>query len=103
MRPARPKEEQILVWCGVVAQLYRTRTNRILRDVELPYPLFVLLRQRLVNPKLAVAQVETLRIRLIKVAARVVESVRRVKFSLPTQYPWIDDWLDAASAAGGVV
>ncbi|MDH3687525.1 MAG: MarR family winged helix-turn-helix transcriptional regulator, partial [Myxococcales bacterium] len=44
MRPARPKEEQILVWCGVVAQLTRTRANRILRDAELPYPLFVLLR-----------------------------------------------------------
>lgn len=44
MRPTRPKEEQILVWCGVVAQLYHTRTNRILRDAELPYPLFILLR-----------------------------------------------------------
>lgn len=44
MRPARPKEEQILVWCGVVAQLNRTRANRILRDALLPYPLFVLLR-----------------------------------------------------------
>ncbi|MGI9432100.1 MAG: MarR family winged helix-turn-helix transcriptional regulator [Myxococcota bacterium] len=44
MRPQRPQEEQILVWCGVVAQLTRTRANRILRDAELPYPLFVLLR-----------------------------------------------------------
>jgi len=44
VRPARPKEEQILVWCGVVAQLTRTRANRILRDAQLPYPLFVLLR-----------------------------------------------------------
>lgn len=44
MRPPRPKEEQILVWCGVVAQLQRTRANRILADAEIPYPLFVLLR-----------------------------------------------------------
>jgi len=44
MRPERPKEEQILVWCGVVAQLVRTRANRILADAEIPYPLFVLLR-----------------------------------------------------------
>jgi len=44
VRPGRPKEEQILVWCGVVAQLNRTRANRILRNAELPYPLFVLLR-----------------------------------------------------------
>lgn len=32
------------MWCGVVAQLTRTRANRTLRDAELPYPLFVLLR-----------------------------------------------------------
>lgn len=44
MRPTRPKEEQILVWCGVVTQLQRTRANRILGDSELAYPLFVLLR-----------------------------------------------------------
>jgi DNA-binding MarR family transcriptional regulator len=44
MRPKRSKQEQILIWCGVVAQLNRTRANRILRDEPLPYPLFVLLR-----------------------------------------------------------
>ncbi|MBW2294844.1 MAG: winged helix-turn-helix transcriptional regulator [Deltaproteobacteria bacterium] len=44
MRPARPKEEQILLWCGVVTQLQRTRANRILADADLPYPLFILLR-----------------------------------------------------------
>jgi DNA-binding MarR family transcriptional regulator len=44
VRPERPKEEQILVWCGVVAQLVRTRANRTLADAEVPYPLFVLLR-----------------------------------------------------------
>lgn len=44
MRASRPKEEQILVWCGVVAQLQGTRANRILAKSDLPYPLFVLLR-----------------------------------------------------------
>jgi len=44
LRPARPREEQILVWCGVVTQLVRTRANRLLDDRELAYPLFVLLR-----------------------------------------------------------
>jgi DNA-binding MarR family transcriptional regulator len=44
MRPRRPKPEQILVWCGVVAQLTRTRANRILADADFAYPLFVLLR-----------------------------------------------------------
>jgi hypothetical protein len=41
--------------------------------------------------------------RLVKVAARVIESVRRVRFALPTPYPWIDDWLQAAVAVGGGV
>lgn len=44
MRPKRPKEQQILVWCGVVTQLQKTRSNRILAKSELPYPLFILLR-----------------------------------------------------------
>lgn len=65
------------------------------------YWLFVLLRQELATPELRVAQVPTLRMRFIKVAARVTESVRRVKFSLPTPYPWIDDWIQAAVAVGG--
>jgi hypothetical protein len=67
------------------------------------YWLFVLLRQRLARPELRVAQVQTLRMRLVKVAARVIESVRRVRFALPTPYPWIDDWLQAAVAVGGGV
>lgn len=43
MRPKRSKEEQILVWIGVIAQLSRTRNNQILRETDLPYPQFVLL------------------------------------------------------------
>ena len=44
MRPNRPHEEEILLWCGVIAQLVRTRANRILQTDEIPYPLFTLLR-----------------------------------------------------------
>ena len=44
MRPERSHEEQILIWCGVITQLTRTRANRILGSAKLPYPLFVLLR-----------------------------------------------------------
>ena len=33
----------IVVWIGVIAQLVRTRNNRILRETDLPYPQFVLL------------------------------------------------------------
>lgn len=43
-RPDRPKEEEIMIWAGVIAQLNRTRVNRELSDTQLPYPLFVLLR-----------------------------------------------------------
>lgn len=43
LRPKRSKEEQILVWTGVIAQLVRTRNNQILRETDLPYPQFVLL------------------------------------------------------------
>jgi DNA-binding MarR family transcriptional regulator len=44
MRPQRPAEEEILIWCGVVSQLVRTRSNQLLKDAGLPYPLFILLR-----------------------------------------------------------
>lgn len=43
MRPKRSQEEQILVWSGVIAQLTRTRINRVLREIELSYPQFALL------------------------------------------------------------
>ena len=43
MRPRRPKEEQIVVWIGVIAQLVRTRNNQTLRHTSLPHPQFVLL------------------------------------------------------------
>lgn len=67
------------------------------------YLLFTWLRQRIDDQELRVAQVATLRTRLIKVAARVFERARHVKLSLPSQYPWIDVWLKAGLAAGGVV
>ena len=44
MSGEKRKFEQIMVWCGVVAQLNRTRSNRLLKGEALPYPLFVLLR-----------------------------------------------------------
>jgi hypothetical protein len=65
------------------------------------YILFVELRQRLASPELRTAQVETLRLRLIKLAARVYDRARHVVFSLAQNYPWIDDWLNAAHAVKG--
>lgn len=43
LRPKRSKEEQILVWIGVIAQLVRTRNSKILHGTDLPYPQFLLL------------------------------------------------------------
>ena len=43
-RSPRSKEEEILIWAGVVTQLNRTRSNQLLAGAEVPYPLFVLLR-----------------------------------------------------------
>ncbi len=43
MRPKRSKQEQIVVWTGVIAQLVRTRNNQILRETDLPHPQFVML------------------------------------------------------------
>ncbi|NOX49065.1 MAG: winged helix-turn-helix transcriptional regulator [Gammaproteobacteria bacterium] len=53
MKTSRTKEEDILLWCGVVSQLVRTRSNQILRSEPLAYPLFVLLRHFCHNPKQA--------------------------------------------------
>jgi len=64
------------------------------------YWLFARFRMGLADPKLRVAQVETLRTRLVKVAARVVETVRRVTFSFPSHYPFKNAWLDAANWTG---
>lgn len=40
----RTKEEEVLIWAGVIAQLNRTRSNQLLVEASIPYPLFVLLR-----------------------------------------------------------
>ena len=68
------------------------------------YRLLVLFRMNLPNRELRVAQVETLRWKLLKVAALVTESVRRVLIHLADNYPWKDDWIAAAKVArmGGI-
>jgi DNA-binding MarR family transcriptional regulator len=39
----RSREEQIVTWIGVIAQLVRTRNNQILVESDLSYPQFVML------------------------------------------------------------
>jgi hypothetical protein len=46
------------------------------------------LRQSLAGTELAAATVDTLRLKLLKIAARVVQSVRRILFTMPRAYPY---------------
>ena len=64
------------------------------------YLLFQELRWQLRKTKLHRAQVGRLRVTLLKVGARVVESVRRVVFHLPARYPFAALWRRAACALG---
>ena len=64
------------------------------------YLLFQELRWRLRRTKYARAQVGRLRTALLKVGARVVESVRRIVFHLPRNYPFTEDFARAARALG---
>jgi Transposase DDE domain group 1 len=48
------------------------------------------------------AQVSTLRERLLKVAAWVERSVRRIVLHLPTTFPWRSTWVQIARAVGAV-
>jgi hypothetical protein len=63
------------------------------------YVLMQHMRKLLRGTQLSTAQVSTLRLRLLKVGARVVESVRRVKVQLPSAYAWAYLWPRLARAA----
>jgi len=56
------------------------------------YVLWTLMRQFLAGTELASAQVGTLRLRLIKVGVRVVQTARRVWLHLASSYPWAALW-----------
>jgi len=68
------------------------------------YLLMQAMRAALAGTEFARAQVGTLRLRLLKVGARVVESCRRISLHLPTAYPWQHLWyhLNAWARAGPV-
>jgi len=64
------------------------------------YVLLQELRRRAAGTSCAGAQVSTLRDRLIKLAARVERSVRRIVLHLPLYFPWLSDWRHIAQAVG---
>jgi len=65
------------------------------------YVLMQAMRTALAGTDLARAQVSTLRLWLLKVGARVRESVRRVFVQLPSAYPWFELWQRLARAGPG--
>lgn len=67
------------------------------------YVLFQQLRLRAGRTILARAQVQTLRERLFKVGARVIQSVRRIVLHFPAAYPWQNLWRAVARSVGATV
>jgi hypothetical protein len=63
------------------------------------YVLMQQMRAMLHDTELARAQVGTLRLRLLKVGARITQSVRRVLVQLPSAYAWVYLWPRLARAA----
>jgi len=66
------------------------------------YALYQQLRHQVRRTDLARAQVGTLRDRLIKVAAVIKESVRRIVVELPETFAWYDIWTRLARGLGAV-
>ena len=44
------------------------------------------------HTRFAEATCGTLRLKLLKIAARVVVSVRRIKLAMTSAHPWRDEW-----------
>lgn len=59
------------------------------------------LRLRLAGTAMARAQVETLRLRLLKIGGRVERSVRRIVLHLSAHHPWQNTWAEVACSLGG--
>jgi hypothetical protein len=66
------------------------------------YVLLQELRDAARHTSLARAQLDTLRLALLKIGARVVSSVRRVVIHMTGHHPWRVPWLRVAAALGAV-
>jgi len=64
------------------------------------YILFQTLQAHTPGTACAGAQISTLRERLLKLAAWVERSVRRIVLHLPTSYPWLTTWQQIALRVG---
>ena len=68
----------------------------------LAYCLFWLLRHNLRGTELAAAQVNTLRLKLLKIGARIRETSRRIWVHLASGYPYRDLWPGCCKTCGPV-
>lgn len=64
------------------------------------YVLMQTLRSRLSHTSLARKQVDSLRLMLLKIGAKVTTSVRRIVIRMAENHPWRDEWYQAARAWG---
>lgn len=64
------------------------------------YTLTLALRRKLKGTQLAKAQFDTIRLRLLKVSARVKETARRIWVHLASSYPWQSIWYYLAQTRG---
>ncbi len=78
---------------------FRANQFRVLLTAA-AYVLFQELQRHAPRTAGAVAQVSTLRERLLKVAVWVERSVRRIVLHLPTAFPWLRPWRQLAQALG---
>jgi len=80
---------------------FRANQMRILLTLA-AYVLLQTLRSRLDLKSIARKQVETLRLMLLKIGAKVHVSARRFVISLAQNHPWRDEWMTAARAWGAI-
>ena len=80
---------------------FRANAFRVLQTA-VAYALFQEMRWQLRDTSLGRCQVGTLRVRLLKIGVRLVESTRRIVMHAPKHWPWLGDWLQAARLVGAV-
>ena len=73
------------------------RANQLrLWFASMAYVLICALRRiGLKHTRLAEASCGTIRLKLLKIGARVVVSVRRIKLAMTSAHPWRDEWASA--------
>ena len=80
---------------------FRANQLRVLMTAA-AYVLMQTLRCPLAKTSMARKQVDSLRLMLLKIGARVVSSVRRTVIHMARNHPWYDEWLVAARVWGAV-